>query len=616
MSRLIPLLFLTAVSLAAQPAPVHGVLTLGTSSGVVPLDGQWTFVPRAEAGEGVDLAVPGSWDAVLGGPDGWGTYRLIVKTDVAPQDLALYLPIIHSAAAVRWNGVEVWRSGNPDEGPNFVPDRRTAVVPLPARAGDNLLEIQVASRGDMAGGLTESLKLGPWTALWSDRSSAVLLSVLLFGCLFVIGVYHLGLFAHRPSDRSPLWFALAVILLSVRDLALGPVYLADLFPWLSWEALLKLAYITFTGTAVFFVLFIRDLFPRTAPRWLAPAVIATEGVYSFWVLVAPAAWYTPGLLAAQLAAGVGGILSIVVLVRALLKRERGAGLFLGGFLVFFLTILYDILKTNYFFPGPFLASWGLLAFVGFQSLVVLRQITAAFAESERAARRLASLNLSLERFIPREMLSYLNKRSILDVELGDHTEHPMSVMFVTVRDFAEVSDAMTASQTFQFINSYLKRLGPVVRANQGFVDKYLGWGIMALFPGDARNALEAALGLMDSLALYNQERVGEGGHRPIRTGVGIHRGPLMLGTIGENLRMDSTVISDTVNAASRLQGLTRKLDRDVLVSGETVEALGMELAARYRLEYLTEETVKGRRRPLKVYSLAVRTLEEDLVEEL
>jgi two-component system sensor histidine kinase ChiS len=131
----------------------------------------------------------------------------------------------------------------------------------------------------------------------------------------------------------------------------------------------------------------------------------------------------------------------------------------------------------------------------------------------------------------------------------------------------------------------------------------MGDGIMALFPGSARNAIDAAVDLRAALVEYNLHRL-RSGYGAIRMGIGVHRGPLMLGTIGENQRMDSTVISDTVNAASRLEGLTKKFGRDILISGETVEALGLEIAAEFNLEYLDEETVKGRKRPLKVYALA------------
>ena len=606
MRRTLVLLWLLVGSFASASS-VHGLLDLTSwdDRAAVSLDGTWNFWPGASS-DSLELSVPDSWNSVMHGADGWGTYRLTVRFAEPPADLALALPVINSAAEVSWNGTTVWTAGTvaSDRG-RFVGGRRTGVVPLHGTAGDNLLEIRVASWGDITAGLTESLRLGTVTGLLGERGAAIALVVFVFGCLLVMGVYHVGMFFYRPSDRGPLWFGAIALLLAVRGLVFGPCFLMDLLPWLSWEVLMKLGYLTFSATALVFALFISDLFPKVAPRWFAPANLAVSGLYVLANLVLPAAWYSPALPFYQAFVGAVGIVVVYILVRAALRRDRGGRLFLTGFVLFFLTVVNDILKTNFFIPTPFLASWGLLAFLIFQSLVMLRQFTAAFADSERYSRHLARLNTSLERFIPREVLSFLQKESIVEIELGDHGEYPMSVMFADIRDFTTLSESMTPEQNFKFINSYLRRMGPVIRANNGFVDKYMGDGIMALFPGDARNAIDAALGIREALAEYNSHR-SHSGYAPIRIGIGIHRGPLMLGTIGENQRMDSTVISDTVNAASRLEGLTKKFQRDILISGETVEALGMEVAAEYALDYLDEEKVKGRTKPVKVFALDIR----------
>ncbi len=595
----------------AGAASLHGVLDLTSWDGksAVSLDGQWSFIPGGSS-QTVELAVPDSWNKAMKGADGWGTYRLTVKLKQPSAELALAVPVINSAAVVTWNGAEVWTVGNPaGDRERFVPARRTGVVGLKGLEGDNLLEIRVASWGDITAGLTESLRLGTVTGLLSDRGSAVALTVFVFGCLLVMGVYHLGMFLYRPTNREPLWFGCISLLLALRGLVFGPVFIMDLLPWLSWDILMRIGYITFSATALVFALFIHDLFPKVSPKWFGWLNIAVSGAYTAASLVLPSSWYSPVLPVYQAFVGVLGMVVLYILIRAAVRRERGGRLFLIGFSFFFLTVVNDIVKTNFFIPTPFLASWGLLVFLIFQSLVMLRQFTAAFADSERYSRHLATLNTSLERFIPREVLSFLQKESIVDIELGDHSERPMSVMFADIRDFTTLSETMTPEENFRFINSYLRRVGPVIRANQGFVDKYMGDGIMALFPGEARHAFEAALAIRQAVVEYNADRA-KSGYPPIRIGVGIHRGPLMLGTIGENQRMDSTVISDTVNAASRLEGLTKKFGTDILVSGETVEALGMELAARYRLEYLAEETVKGRVRQLKVYELGKRSLGE------
>ncbi len=121
---------------------------------------------------------------------------------------------------------------------------------------------------------------------------------------------------------------------------------------------------------------------------------------------------------------------------------------------------------------------------------------------------------------------------------------------------------------------------------------------MALFPGCPDDAVAAAIAMRRTLEDYNLGRA-RGGYSPIRFGIGIHMGPLMLGTIGENRRMDSTVISDTVNAASRLEGLNKKYTTDILVSGPTVE--GLKNRAAFPTRFVALETVKGRIKPIEVF---------------
>jgi class 3 adenylate cyclase len=220
--------------------------------------------------------------------------------------------------------------------------------------------------------------------------------------------------------------------------------------------------------------------------------------------------------------------------------------------------------------------------------------------SQRYANTLVKINASLERFIPREFLGFLKKENILEVELGDWTECSMSIFFLDIRDFTTLSENMSPQENFRFLNSFLNIFGPIVRTHGGFVDKYPGDGIMALFPDVPDQALESALEMRERLIEYNTGRMN-GGYVPIRFGIGIHTGPLMLGTIGENNRMDSTVISDTVNAASRLEGLTKKYSTDILISGDTVRALGSP--GSFEVRFVADELVKGKGKAVQVFEL-------------
>ena len=107
---------------------------------------------------------------------------------------------------------------------------------------------------------------------------------------------------------------------------------------------------------------------------------------------------------------------------------------------------------------------------------------------------------------------------------------------------------MTPKENFQFLNSYLSEMGPAIREHDGFIDKYIGDAIMALFE-TPDEAVCSAIEMYQRLHHYNERRRSQGDFS-VHMGVGIHEGSLMLGTIGEEQRMETTVISDAVNLAS------------------------------------------------------------------
>jgi len=248
----------------------------------------------------------------------------------------------------------------------------------------------------------------------------------------------------------------------------------------------------------------------------------------------------------------------------------------------------------------------ILATVSKRHTLLLRRQIEIQEVAERYADTLHKINESLERFIPREFLGFLGKDNILEVELGDWTECEMTIFFLDIRDFTTLSENMSPRDNFRFLNSFLKIFGPIIRAHGGFVDKYPGDGIMALFPGEPDEALDAALEMRERLLGYNAGRA-LGGYVPIRFGVGIHRGPLMLGTIGENDRMDSTVISDTVNSASRIEGLNKKFSTDILVSGDALRNLTKPDS--FSTHFLAEEKVKGKAKAVQVFELVGRAID-------
>ena len=236
------------------------------------------------------------------------------------------------------------------------------------------------------------------------------------------------------------------------------------------------------------------------------------------------------------------------------------------------------------------------------------QLARSFTAMRDAVRstivNLQKTNLSIERFVPHAFLRIVGKPSIVDVELGDNKQETMSILFSDIRSFTTLSESMTPDENFTFINAYLERMGPVIRNHNGFIDKYIGDAIMALFT-NADDAVRAGLAMLETLAAFNAER-RPAGQPPIGIGIGINSGSLMLGTIGEKQRMEGTVISDAVNLAARVEDLTKTYREPLLISEFTYQQLADPKV--YDIRSVDVVVVKGKTRPVTIY--AVHSLAE------
>src|ERR687885_325655 len=224
------------------------------------------------------------------------------------------------------------------------------------------------------------------------------------------------------------------------------------------------------------------------------------------------------------------------------------------------------------------------------------------AEAERIkfTSELFQLNQAFSRFVPRQFLQLLDKKSIVDVQLGDQVQQEMSVLFADIRNFTTLSESMTPQENFKFINAFLSRMESAIIENQGFIDKYIGDAIMALFAVQADDAVKAGIAMLKSLTEYNQQRL-QSGYAPISIGIGINTGKLMLGTVGGKHRMDSTVISDDVNLASRLEGLTKKYGVSLLISHQTLARLHNPME--YSLRFVEQVKVKGKSKAVAIFEV-------------
>jgi signal transduction histidine kinase/class 3 adenylate cyclase/ligand-binding sensor domain-containing protein/FixJ family two-component response regulator len=230
-------------------------------------------------------------------------------------------------------------------------------------------------------------------------------------------------------------------------------------------------------------------------------------------------------------------------------------------------------------------------------------IVKPFSRDELLARVKAQLenfgiHEATNRFVPHEFIHSLGRQTIMDLQRGDMVEQNVHVMFSDIRDYTTLAEDMSPKENFQFVNNLAGRVGPIVKSNHGMINQYLGDTIMMLFMKKADDGLQAGIDILRLIRQYNQERKSKT-RKPIRIGLGLHSGPLMMGIIGDSMRTDAAVISDTVNTASRMEGLTKYYNVNFILSADTVQKLSDH--DRFNLRYLGKVQAKGKLHTLDIY---------------
>lgn len=243
-----------------------------------------------------------------------------------------------------------------------------------------------------------------------------------------------------------------------------------------------------------------------------------------------------------------------------------------------------------------------------ERLEILQLLGGQIAISLENARLYGNLQASLDkqveltraysRFTPRSFLDILDRESILDVQLGDHRHGDMTVMFLDIRDYTKFSEQLSTSDNFRFLNGFFRRMTAHVARHQGVVATFTGDGFSAFFPRHPEDAYAAAVDIQGAVRGYNTERQLKD-RAAIAVGLGLHTGPLMLGVIGDQDRLEASLISDTVNTASRMEGLTKEFRVGIVASESTVNALPE--AARAHARRVGNVRVKGKSLPTRVY---------------
>ena len=232
----------------------------------------------------------------------------------------------------------------------------------------------------------------------------------------------------------------------------------------------------------------------------------------------------------------------------------------------------------------------------------LERINYNYKEKEN---RVKQADLEAQKFIPKQFLKFLGKGSISELELGNQVQKRATTLFCDLLSSTSVSTTLSLEENFNFINSYLNIISPLVRKHDGFVDKYLGDGILAVFPR-AERAIDCAHAIIRAIEVKNKSQKDLPN---VDTKISINTGDIVFGIVGEEERKAPTVISDVVNLASKIEDINKFMGTKIVFSKQTLNEIPEKYNLHYR--YIGSLTLDGEETTLPLFeSLEIYPKEE------
>ena len=376
------------------------------------LRGEWEFYWKQfllkEFPESPDYRpVPEIWKRYKlkgGRPDeeGYATFRLHILTTTRPSQLALLMSSFNQAYRVYVNQVLVDQAGRVGQTPDESSMTSTLrVIPIPThlmQTGRLELVIQIANFRHPLGGIYENIVLGTLREIERRRRYNNVLQGVILGGILLMGLYHLGLFISRPEDYFTLYFALFCLTITVLILDWSALVF-DLYEGTSWWFMKKTNYLMNMSTVPLFALYLHAIFPedfsRTVLRILLGASVFILGagfalpVERLSLVISPLLWYIVA----------GGAYNVFVFLLAAIRRREGAIFFSITALLFFFTILYDVLYNSGMGYHMRLVPLGLFVFIFSQAFLLSRRFAWAFRKVENLSRELIQADQYKDEFL-------------------------------------------------------------------------------------------------------------------------------------------------------------------------------------------------------------------------
>ncbi len=401
-----------------KPKVKEGVMDLSqydfAKSGKVLLNGDWEFYwkqfyysadfKNKRTIPSTFVNVPKSWNGfkingkTIGG-NGFATYRMQLKLPSKGMKLGLKMLTVATAYQFYVNGELLCSNGKisrdrKGEEPSFNP----LIVNFVNQTKDIEIVWLVSNHHHRKGGAWQEVRVGLEHQIDRDREVTALSDFFLMGSIFIMALYHIGLFWARRKSISALYFS-GVCFMSALRLTVTDEYFLHDFVSIDWFLIIRLEYLSMTLGMPATAWLLRTLYPNEYPKRLVQAQSALFLTLSAIVLFFPPRVFTQTVTISQIGIVVSGFYAVYLLIKAVLNKREGAWLFIFGFTVFFGSTVNDILYSNDIIETGNLFGTGLFVFIFSQALLLSRRFSKAFSEAEQLSEALNFTNQNLEELV-------------------------------------------------------------------------------------------------------------------------------------------------------------------------------------------------------------------------
>jgi len=390
------------------PIAVKGVLDLRDwdfqQDGPVNLNGEWEFywqqhlipqdftakAPNRKAGY---IKVPGYWkgyefDGQRLPGYGYATYRLTILLNQPKGSFALRTVEIANAYIIYVDGQKIDSLGQAGtDRETTVPQQFPKIFDFELSSNRMELIIQVSNFHHRRGGIWEVIQLGRESDIREAQKRRLSFDLFLFGSIFLMALYHLGLFLVRRKDRSPLYFSVFCFLIALRLMTTGGRYLILIFPGVSWELMIKLEYLSFYLAIPAFGLFMQSLFQKFSERFVRLLEVIAVA-FSCAVVFLPARFFTHTLNIYEIFTLMTVIYGLYVVFASLIQKRIEAYVFLLGFTILCLSIINDMLHVEGIIHTGFFAQFGFFFFILSQAFLLSYRFSTALTTVETQRKEL------------------------------------------------------------------------------------------------------------------------------------------------------------------------------------------------------------------------------------